>query len=76
MPTKSNILIGPAQPNPATYHAALQLVARIDDDQSRGVRHYRSRGGQLLMTLDQVVEAILADDLATVEPVDVWEMAA
>jgi hypothetical protein len=47
----------------ATYAAALTLVARIDDDLTRGVRHYRSKGGVLLRTLDEVVRAILDNDL-------------
>ena len=47
----------------ATYQAALKLVARIDDDLTRGVRHYRNKAGKLLMTLDEVVRAILENDL-------------
>jgi hypothetical protein len=47
----------------ATYHAALKLVARIDDDLTRGTRHYRTKAGMLLTTLDEVVRAILTDDL-------------
>lgn len=47
----------------AAYQAALKLVTRIDDDLIRGVRHYRNKGGKLLGTLDEVVRAILADDL-------------
>lgn len=51
----------------ATYQAALKLVARIDDDLRRGIRHYRNRAGELLRTLDEVVRAILNDDLMTPE---------
>jgi hypothetical protein len=47
----------------ATYQAALELVAQIDEDLTRGTRHYRTRSGQLLTTLDEVVHAILADNL-------------
>jgi hypothetical protein len=47
----------------ATYYAALKLVARIDEDLTRGIRHYRNRAGVLLTTLDEVVRAILNDDL-------------
>lgn len=47
----------------ATYQAALKLVARIDDDLTKGIRHYRNRAGVLLTTLDEVVRAILEDDL-------------
>lgn len=57
----------PPQPQPAeveqTYKAALELVARIDEDLTRKTRHYRTKAGELLTTLDEVVRAILADDL-------------
>ena len=47
----------------ATYYAALELVARIDNELTRGVRHYRTKAGVLLTTLDEVVNAILSDNL-------------
>jgi len=47
----------------ATYHAAVKLVARSDDALTRGTRHYRTKAGMLLKTLDEVVRAILNDDL-------------
>ena len=47
----------------ATYHAALVLVAQIDEDLTRGVRHYRDKTGMLLTTLDEVVRAILDNNL-------------
>jgi len=47
----------------ATYYAALELVARIDEDLTRGIRHYRTKAGLLLTTLDEVVQAILDDNL-------------
>ncbi len=47
----------------ASYYAALKLVARIDDDLTRGIRHYRNKAGALLTTLDEVVRAILDNDL-------------
>jgi hypothetical protein len=47
----------------ATYRAALELVARIDEDLTRGVRHYRTKAGLLLTTLDEVVRAILDNNL-------------
>jgi len=47
----------------ATYYAALELVTRIDEDLTRGVRHYRNKAGVLLNTLDEVVRAILDDNL-------------
>lgn len=51
----------------ATYQASLKLVAIIDHDLTRGIRHYRNKGGVLLTTLDEVVRAILANDLAAKE---------
>ena len=54
----------------ATYNAALELVARIDDDLTRGVRHYRNKDGLLLTTLDEVVRAILDDNLLIPEEQD------
>lgn len=47
----------------AAYYAALELVARIDDELTRGVRHYRTTSGQLLTTLDEVINAMLTDTL-------------
>lgn len=47
-----------------TYRAALELVAVIDEDLTRGAKHYRTKGGQLLGTLDEVVRAILDSTLA------------
>jgi hypothetical protein len=47
----------------ATYRAALELVARIDEDLTRGVRHYRTKAGLLLTTLDEVIRAILDNNL-------------
>lgn len=47
----------------ATYYAALELVAQIDEELTRGIRHYRNQAGVLLTTLDEVVQAILDDNL-------------
>ena len=47
--------------------AALELVERIDEDLTRGIRHYRTKQGKLLQTLDQVINAILANNLASCE---------
>lgn len=47
----------------AAYYAALKLVARIDEDLTKGTRHYRTKAGTLLTTLDEVVRAILDDNL-------------
>lgn len=60
----------------ATYYAALKLVAKIDEDLTRGIRHYRNKAGTLLTTLDEVVRAILEDDLLLPEeapiPMTTW----
>lgn len=45
------------------YYAALKLVTRIDEDLTKGIRHYRNKAGILLTTLDEVVRAILDNDL-------------
>ena len=66
-------LIAPASPTDADreqcYQAALKLVERIDDDLTRGTYYYRNNDGELLLTLDQVVVAILDDDLLLPEDV-------
>jgi len=59
----------------ATYYAALELVAQIDEELTRGVRHYRTKAGRLLTTLDEVVLAILDDNLLlTAERDLMWQM--
>ena len=60
----------------ATYQLSLALVASIDDNLSRTACHYRSGCGVLLRTLDEVVRAILADDLVIGEPAKVGGMSA
>lgn len=47
----------------ASYYAALELVAHIDEALTKGTRHYRNRAGDLLVTLDEVIRAILDNDL-------------
>lgn len=47
----------------ATYYAALDLVSQIGEELKLGTRHYRNKAGVLLTTLDEVVRAILEDDL-------------
>lgn len=47
----------------ATYRAALELVARIDEDLTRSTGHYYAKTGRLLWTLDQVILAILTNTL-------------
>ncbi|MCL4295740.1 MAG: hypothetical protein KJ077_08435 [Anaerolineae bacterium] len=84
MATMMDVVVLPSPPAPlpqgegrtAEYEAALKLVARIDEELRQGIRHYRNRAGELLTTLDEVVRAILGNDLlvpeaAEVEPV-VW----
>jgi hypothetical protein len=57
-------------PNPPAYFNrffcyldCLILVAVIDDNLTTGRAHYRNRAGRLLLTLDEVVLAILKNDL-------------
>jgi hypothetical protein len=51
------------QQQQTAYEAALELVQLIDAHLTNGTQHYRTKSGQLLRTLDQVVNAILADNL-------------
>lgn len=53
----------------ATYRAALKLVTRIDKDLTRGTGHYYTKSGRLLVKLDEVIRAILRDDLMIPEGV-------
>lgn len=46
------------------YTAALRLVEQIDEHLERGTRHYHRKDGQLLTELDEVINAILSDQLA------------
>jgi hypothetical protein len=52
----------------ARYAAALSLVQAIDKDLQRGTRHYYNSAGKLLVSLDEVIEAILRDDLTVDRP--------
>lgn len=52
----------------AAYAAALLLVADIDEGLTSGRSHYRSRAGRLLTSLDEIVRAIIADDLMVASP--------
>jgi hypothetical protein len=47
----------------ARYAAALRLVQAIDRDLQMGTRHYYDASGKLLVSLDEVVQAILNDTL-------------
>ena len=60
------------------YYAALKLVSQIDEDLTRGTRHYRNKAGTLLTTLDEVIRAILDNDLLMPDEEDsevVWVTA-
>lgn len=48
-----------------TYEVALDLVEEINHGLESGTRHYRTKNGKLLTTLDEVVQAILGGYLAT-----------
>jgi hypothetical protein len=52
----------------ARYAAALKLVQTIDRDLQKGTRHYYDSRGQLLSTLDEVIHAMLTDNLAFGKP--------
>lgn len=77
MPTKSNILIGPfITEEHAAFDAALRLVGHIDENLTTGLIHYRNRHGELLRTLDQVIQAILSNDWPALEPAEERSLAA
>ena len=52
----------------ACYAAALSLVQAIDRDLQRGTRHYYNAAGRLLVSLDEVIQAILCDELVIDRP--------
>ena len=54
-------------PNKTKMDLAMRFIERVDEDLTRGVRHYRTKCGVLLTTLDEVVRAALDDELLTVE---------
>ena len=58
----------------SAYYAAVELVAYIDEALAKGTRHYRNKAGELLTTLDEVVHAILNNDLLLPETEDEKEM--
>ena len=45
------------------YCLALKLVAQIDTHLTNRTRHYRNKAGELLTSLDQIINAILNDEL-------------
>lgn len=56
-------------PKPESIDTAyLSLIEQIDQHLTRDTRHYRDNDGQLLLHLDQVVRAILADKLDQEKP--------
>jgi len=62
------VISPPLDEQEATYYAALKLVDQIDEELTKGTRHYRTKAGVLLTTLDTVVRAILDDNLLLEEP--------
>jgi hypothetical protein len=60
----------------AVYQCALLAVEVINADLTSGRRYYRTRAGGLLTTLDEVVRAILADDLVVGQASKVGPMTA
>jgi hypothetical protein len=47
----------------ARYAAALELVRAIDEHLQERTRHYRDTQGRLLLTLDEVIHAMLTGSL-------------
>ncbi len=68
MITQGNIIVFRCQYRRAerelAYYNSLSLVAWIDNELVHGTTHFRNKAGALLQTLDRVVDAILADELA------------
>ena len=54
------------------YELAYSLVQHIDATLTSGTQHYRTKSGNLLRTLDEVVNAILADNLVWEEEATSW----
>ena len=54
------------------YVAALSLVEAIDRDLQKGTRHYYDTAGNLLISLDEVIQAILSDTLVVDKPVKMF----
>ncbi len=52
----------------ARYAAALKLVQVIDHNLRNGTQHYYDTQGKLLRTLDEVINAVLSDSLASGKP--------
>ena len=49
------------------YYAIYELVEEISSNLETGRHHYRDRSGRLLTALDEVVRAIVDDDLGPVD---------
>ena len=72
------LLPTPTDEEKARY-AALEYVARVDEDLDLGSRHYWSKSAvfysgevHIFETLDEVVRAILEDDLLTPDDLAMW----
>ena len=61
------------QQQEASFDAAMELVQLIDAHLTQGTQHYRTKSGTLLRTLDQVVNAILSDNLRIETPNIGWQ---
>ena len=53
------------------YRQMVEVMASVDHHLEQGTRHYRDVEGRLLMELEQVVEALLADRLAADQETEV-----
>lgn len=61
------------QQQQTSFDAAMELVQLIDAHLTHGTQHYRTKSGKLLRTLDQVVNAILSDNLRIETPNVGWQ---
>lgn len=49
--------------NECAYYQLFEALVALEADMERGLMHFRNRAGRLLTTVDEVVQAILNDDL-------------
>jgi hypothetical protein len=58
-----NLTMDTTQNADARYAVALELVRAIDEHLKNRTRHYRDIQGRLLLSLDEVIHAMLTDSL-------------
>ena len=57
------VLVPRPEERERAHQQAFELVQLIDQHLTNGTQHYRTKSGTLLRTLDQVINAILEDNL-------------